>query len=84
MSLDKKTLEAGLRAYLTGYGRNNRDGLAFIARYGNWPNLALRECEQRAAGILASLPDAEVAAIARLEIDLNDLARRVQADLDED
>ncbi len=77
-------LFAGLKAYLTGYGRNNRDALAFVAEYAHWPKAARREIEQRTTAILASLPDEEVRAIARREVSLRKLAQQVQAELDKE
>ncbi|MDH2240297.1 hypothetical protein N5K27_28805 [Pigmentiphaga sp. GD03639] len=74
----------GLKAYLTGYGRPNRSALACIAEYVHWPKAAQREIERRTTAILASLPDDEVCAIARREVNLCKLARQVQAELDEE
>ena len=67
---------------MQGYGKHDLDGLAAIARYSAWPALAARENERRMARIIESLPLDEVQAIARSEIDLNELARRVLAALD--
>ncbi|WP_063588586.1 hypothetical protein [Achromobacter ruhlandii] len=75
-------ITGGLVAFLQGYGKHDLDGLAAIARYSAWPALAARENERRMARIIESLPLDEVQAIARSEIDLNDLARRVLAELD--
>lgn len=83
MTREANTFE-GLKAYLTGYGRHNRDALAFIAGYEHWPALASREIERRATAILASLPDDEVKAIARRKVSLRKLARQVQAELDKE
>ncbi|MNV01036.1 hypothetical protein D3C71_912230 [compost metagenome] len=58
------------------------DRLSAIAKYGAWPALAARESERRMARIIESLPLDEVQAIARLDIDLNELARQVLAELD--
>lgn len=74
----------GLRAYLTGYGRKNRDALTLIADYGQWPKAAQREIERRVTSILASLPDVEVAAIASGEVSLRKLARQVRGELDKE
>lgn len=74
----------GLRAYLTGYGRNNRDALTLIAGYRHWPKAAQQEIERRVTAILASLPDVEVAAIARGQVSLRKLARQVRAELDKE
>lgn len=74
----------GLRAYLTGYGRNNRDALTLIAGYGQWPKAAQREIERRVTSILESLPDVEVAAIASGEVNLRKLARQVRTELELD
>ncbi|ARP82932.1 hypothetical protein CAL12_20340 [Bordetella genomosp. 8] len=82
MSRAKIAKEAGLRAFLTGYGRQNRDGLAAIANYGAWALLAARESERRIVRVLESLPLEEVQAIAGLEIDLNALAGQVLDELD--
>lgn len=83
MSREAKTHE-GLKAYLTGYGRHNRDALAFIAAYEHWPMLASLEIKRRATAILASLPDDEVKAIAQRKVSLRKLARQVQAELDKE
>lgn len=74
----------GLRAYLTGYGRKNRDALTLIAGYAQWPKAAQREIERRVTSILASLPDVEVTAIASGEVSLRKLARQVRAALDKE
>lgn len=82
MSRDDTAMTQGLTAFLMGYGRHDLDGLWAIARYGAWPLLAARESERRMVKILECLPLDEVQAIARLEIDLNELARQVLAQLD--
>lgn len=82
MSRDDNAMKKGLTAYLHGYGRNNLDGLSAIATYGAWPVLAARESERRVARILESLPLDEVQAIARLEINFNELACQVLGELD--
>lgn len=82
MSRDENAMTGGLVAFLQGYGKHDLDGLAAIARYSAWPALAARENERRMARIIESLPLDEVQAIARSEIDLNELARRVLAELD--
>lgn len=81
MSQDDTEIKRGLIAYLLGYGRNSRAGLSAIAAYGAWPMLAARETEQRMARFLESLPLDEVHAIAQLEINLNELASQVLAEL---
>lgn len=73
---------SGLSSYLRGYGRNNHDGLVTIAEYRSWPALARREVDRRMERILESLPEIEVIAIANSQIDLNELASEVLADLD--
>jgi hypothetical protein len=82
MSRVASEMQSGLIAYLQGYGRNNRAGLSAIAAYGAWPALAARETEQRMARFLEALPLEEVRAIAQLEINLNELASQVLAELD--
>ncbi|MFJ3465907.1 hypothetical protein [Achromobacter spanius] len=82
MSRDDNAMTKGLIAFLQGYGRNNLDGLSAIAKYDAWPALAARENERRMAALIESLPLDEVQAIARSEIDLNELARQVLAQLD--
>ncbi|MEN5343881.1 hypothetical protein ABE599_09255 [Achromobacter mucicolens] len=82
MSRDENAMTGGLVAFLQGYGKHDLDGLSAIARYGAWPALAARESERRMARIIESLSLDEVQAIARSEIDLNQLARQVLADLD--
>lgn len=82
MRRDDTAMTQGLTAFLQGYGKHDLDGLSAIARYGAWPALAARENERRMARIIESLPLDEVQAIARSEIDLNQLARQVLADLD--
>jgi len=74
----------GLRAYLTGMGRTNPDALAFIAEFGDWPRLALQEIERRSTAFLAGLPDDEVVAIAGGEVNLRELARQVQSEIDKE
>ncbi|MFT3719254.1 hypothetical protein [Pseudorhodoferax sp.] len=74
----------GLRAYLTGYGRKNRDALTLIADYKHWPEAAEWEIERRVTAILASLPDIEVAAIASGDVNLRKLALQVRAELDKE
>ncbi|AOU91569.1 uncharacterized protein AruCF_0678 [Achromobacter ruhlandii] len=82
MSRAASEMQSGLIAYLQGYGRHNRAGLSAIAAYGAWPALAARETEQRMARFLEPLPPDEVQAIAQLEINLNELASQVLAELD--
>lgn len=82
MSQDYNEMKSGLIAYLQGYGRNNLGALSAIAFYDAWPVLAARENERRMARILESLPLDEVQAIARLEINFNELARQVLGELD--
>lgn len=74
----------GLKAFLGGLGRNNREALVFVAEYEHWPKLALREIERRNAAILTGLPDSEVVAIARRKVSLRRLANEVLARLDEE
>lgn len=81
MSRDHNAMTQGLLAFLQGYGNHNLDGLSAIAKYGAWPALAARENDRRMAAIVESLPLDEVLAIARSEIDLNELARQVLAQL---
>lgn len=80
MNSDKNRFE-GLKAYLTGIGRTSPDALAFVAGYDDWPNLALQEIERRAAAFLAGLPEDELVAIAKREVDLCQFAQRVQAEI---
>lgn len=75
------TMTEGLRAYLTGVGRRNREVLACIANYEHWPNRVLQEIERRAAATLAELLDIEVAAIARGEVNLRELAQQVLTEI---
>lgn len=82
--MNRATNFEGLKSYLTGYGRHNRDALAFVAGYEHWPKLALQEIERRATAILGSLPDDELQAIARRKVSLRKLARQVQAELDKE
>lgn len=82
MSQGAMEMRSGLLAYLQGYGRTNRTGLAAIVAYGAWPVLAAREIEQRMARFLESLPQEEVQAIAQSEINLNELASQVLVELD--
>lgn len=83
MNREADTFE-GLRAYLTGYGRHNRDALTLIAGYRHWPEAARREIDRRVTSILSSLPDVEVAAIASGQVSLRKLARQVRAELDKE
>lgn len=71
---------AGLVAYLRGYGRNNPKGLEDIAAYPGWAFLASKDAHRRMEKILESLSLHEVMAIANHEIDLNELARQVLAE----
>ncbi|WP_427183793.1 hypothetical protein ACL598_19225 [Bordetella bronchialis] len=83
MSADANALRDGMRAYLMGYGRNNAARLKAIAAYEAWPLLAERETERRMFRLLEALPIDEVMAIAKLEIDMNELARQALAALGE-
>ncbi|WP_088154013.1 hypothetical protein [Achromobacter xylosoxidans] len=71
---------AGLLAYLRGYGRNNSKGLEDIAAYPGCAFLASNDAHRRMGKILEPLPLHEVMAIANCEIDLNELARQVLAE----
>lgn len=83
MSADANALRDGMRSYLMGYGRNHAARLTAIAAYEAWPLLATREIERRMVRLLEALPIEEVMAVARLEIDLNELARQALAGLGE-
>ena len=74
----------GLKAYLSGMGRNNPAALAFVAGYAEWPKLASQELERRAAALLAGLVDDELLFIASAQLDLCQFARQVQAELSEE
>lgn len=73
---------SGLAYYLRGYGNKNRDGLETIAEYRGWTAIARRELERRMEKVMESFPEIEVVAIANGDIDLNELASDVLADLD--
>ncbi len=83
MSTKTSTYE-GLKAFLTGLGRSKPAALAFIAGYEQWPEAAQREIERRATAFLAQLPDEEVAAIARREVNLQEIAWQVQVHIAEE
>jgi len=76
MNNRKPTCPDGLAAFLKGYGENNVQGLAFIARYPQWRELAAAESARRATAILQSLSLPEVEAIAVGEIDFRLMAEQ--------
>lgn len=71
-----------VRAHLIGYGRADRAALEAVATYRSWWQVAVCELERRLARLIESLPTEEVDAIARRQINLNELATQALADLD--
>lgn len=82
MSRGDEQARLEIMAYLRGFGRNNRDGLAAVSTYHAWPELAAFENERRMLRLLESLPLNEVKAIAQGELDFNEIAGQVLVDLD--
>lgn len=82
MSKELARMEDVLRAHLIGYGRKNRTGLESVVTYRSWPMVAMCELERRLIRFIESLPTEEVEAIARRQINLNDLASQALDDLD--
>lgn len=63
--------------YLRGYAGADPEGLARLAEMTILPELAQQELQRRAARFLASLPDAELTALATGQVDLRVLIRRL-------
>ncbi|MEE9937492.1 MAG: hypothetical protein PIQ35_27415 [Achromobacter xylosoxidans] len=82
MSQELTRIEDLVRANLIGYGRADRAALAAIATYPSWWQVAMCELERRLVRVIESLPIEEVEAIARRQINLNELASQALADLD--
>lgn len=82
MSQELTRTEDLVRAHLIGYGRADRAELEAVATYRSWWEVAVCELERRVVRLIESLPAEEVEAIARRQINLNELASQALADLD--
>jgi hypothetical protein len=70
-------IEASLIAYLTGYLGNDPARREQMQNFPDWQRLARLELEMRDARFLTVLPDEELSAIARGEVDLALLAGKI-------
>jgi hypothetical protein len=73
----KTPVEQSLTDTLTGYVRHDPVLREQVRNTPDWPGLARRELARRRARFLEILPDDELQAIARGEVDLAELADRI-------
>lgn len=79
MNQPTAALKDCLTDYITGYARNNPTGLAHLATYPEWQSAAAYEQKCRTTRFMANLPDDELAAVANGSIDINQIAKALQA-----
>ena len=79
MNQTTSTLKDCLTDYITGFARNNPNGLAHLASYPDWQSAAAYELKSRITRFMANLPDDELAAVANGSIDINQIAKSLQA-----
>ena len=70
--------QSRINDYMTGFARNNAHGLAHLASYPRWQQVAEQELLRRGIHFIPSLTDEDLAAIASGEADINQLARDMQ------
>ena len=70
-------IEQSLTGYLTGYIGQEPARREQVRSVPDWPDKARRELDRRSARLLEALPDDELRAIARGEVDLVDLAGKI-------
>ena len=70
-------IEQSLTSYLTGYIGKEAARKEQVRGFPGWPDMARRELDRRNARLLEALPDDELRAIARGEVDLADLAGKI-------
>jgi hypothetical protein len=73
----KTPVEQSLTDYLAGYVRHDPVLREQVRNAPDWQGLALRELVRRRARLLEILPDDELQAIARSEVDLAELVNRI-------
>lgn len=76
-ALDPKSLAAQVGDYVRGYGRNNAEGLVSLITYRQWPVVAQRELDTRAARFISIFNNDELEAIARGDVNLSEVGREI-------
>ncbi len=64
--------------YMTGFARHNKEGLAHLADYPRWVQVAEKELKRRATHFVASLSDTDLVAVACGEVDISEMAKGMQ------
>lgn len=77
LSAPEDSIEQSLTNYLTGYIGKEAARKEQVRGFPGWPDIARRELDRRNARLLEALPDDELRAIARGEVDLADLAGKI-------
>jgi hypothetical protein len=72
-------IEQSLGEYLAGYLGDDPVRREEVQDYFDWPRMARRELDRRGVRFLEALPDEFIQAIARGEVDLAKLARKIPA-----
>jgi hypothetical protein len=73
----KAAMEASLVAYLTGYIGHDPARREQVRNITGWKYIAHKELKRRSIRFIESLPEDELHAIARGEIDLDELIGRI-------
>lgn len=68
-----------IKDYMTGFARNNPEGLAHLASYPRWQQVAEAELQRRATRFLVNLPDDDLIAVASGKVDVAEIAKAMQA-----
>lgn len=67
-----------VKDYMTGFARNNPEGLAHLASYPRWQQVAEAELQRRATRFLVNFPEDELVAVASGEVDIAEIAKAMQ------
>ena len=78
MNQPTATTQECITDYVTGFVRNNPEGLAHLATYPDWQAAAAAELKSRATCFIANLTDAELAAVANGDVSINETAKALQ------
>ncbi|MDR2788125.1 MAG: hypothetical protein LBD06_07170 [Candidatus Accumulibacter sp.] len=73
----KEAMETSLTAYLTGYIGHDSARREQVRKFPNWQDMARKELERRSIRFIESFPEDELHAIARGEIDPDELLGRI-------
>lgn len=78
MNQSTATQKEFITDYVTGFARNNPQGLAHLATYPDWQAAATVELKSRMTRFITNLTDAELTAISNGEVSINDIAQALQ------